>query len=388
MTEVLLDNFTLQGAYCFLKRGHTSSLYEACLAHLVESIVIYDTLFVPQDVLDLNNSCQEVVNLFGNIIVGKINQQTPHFRHHLVDYEMVTERIRPFIEKHRPFSAFENNPDVYQIEQEGLRQGWHLPGCTKYQEEPTLSFAERHTYYTWYCVRLAAALGTNYAPNPTRKSLFENPYFLKFPHFPSFERQLLDYFQDVRSKYAKSMAKVFPPVSHGFEIPLVYNYVKASSKSPQDIPAETLKLRNSQEAQAFRKLGSELEEAMQKGDITKLDKVKNEVKSLGERWSKTISTQKSTKKWTVFWMIGGTDFKTRWFSFNAVDRKPHFVFLHELVTAFPPNPTIWPVPPVRKRNKPKNRQKPRTKTLDFDRETESYLAEIIAQENITSEEGV
>lgn len=367
MTEVLLDNFTLQGAYCFLKRGQTSSLYEACLAHLVESVVIYDTLFVPQDVLNLNKSCKKVVNLLENIIVGKTNQQTPHCRHDHVDYKMVTERFRPFIEKHRPFRAFEENPDLYQIEKEGVPEGWSLPGCSMRWEEPPLSFAERHTYYTWYCVHLAAALGTNYAPNPTRKGLFDNPDFLKFPHFPSFERDLIDYFQDIRSKFFKSMAEVFPSVARGFEIPLVYNYVKASSRSPKDIPTETLKLRNSKEAQAFRNLCSELEEAMQNGDITTIDKVKNEVKYLEERWSESILPQRSTKKWTVFWMIGGTDFKTPWFSFNAVDRKPHFVFLHELVS-FPPNPTIWPVPPTaptRNWKRLKNRRKPRIKNLGF-----------------------
>lgn len=58
--ETLLDNFTLQGAYGFVLSGKKGRLYEECLSSLVESIVIYDNVYVPNDVLQLNDACKEI----------------------------------------------------------------------------------------------------------------------------------------------------------------------------------------------------------------------------------------------------------------------------------------------------------------------------------------
>ena len=128
-----------------------------------------------------------MASLLENVIIGKRTKKTPGFHHHLVDRRIV-EDFRPFIEKRQPFRAFEENTDAYQIERTGLPQGWSQPGRMG-SWDPSLSFAERHTYYAWYCVRLAAALGTNYAPNPSRKALFEGKDFLKLRVFPQFERE-------------------------------------------------------------------------------------------------------------------------------------------------------------------------------------------------------
>lgn len=40
--EVLLDNFTLQGAYGYLHESQHGRAFDRCLAHLVEAVVLYD----------------------------------------------------------------------------------------------------------------------------------------------------------------------------------------------------------------------------------------------------------------------------------------------------------------------------------------------------------
>jgi len=326
---VLLDNYTLQGAYCFLQEGKRAQLHEECLSHLIESIIIYDQIIVPDDVLSRNSACQHVAQQFSGFIVGKSMPKTPDIHHHVIDMDVV-EEFRPLLERRNPFHRFET-PDAYYIERAGRDPLLSPPGWMGRYERP-LTFAERHTYYSWYCVRLAAALGLNYAPNPTRVNLFRNREFRTLKPFPNFQRDILDYFEKVRKRHADSVNRVFRSLRKPLDLPIVYNHIKSKAQESTGIIAETIRLRNSLEAAAFRTLCAELEEASQSGDADKVDEIRGQIIELGDRWSESLAKPKTRKKWGVSLWIFGTDFETPWFKLQAVDQKPHFVFLHSLLS--------------------------------------------------------
>jgi hypothetical protein len=326
---VLLDNYTLQGAYCFLQEGKRAPLYEECLSHLIESVIIYDQIIVPEDVLSRNRACQQVAQQFSGFIVGKSMPWTPDIHHHVVDRHVV-EEFRPLLERSDPFGRFET-PEAYDIERAGRDPFFSPPGWMGRYERP-LTFSERHTYYSWYCVRLAAALGLNYAPNPTRVNLFENDEFLRLEPFPDFQRDILDYFETVRERHADSMNRVFRSLRQPLDLPMVYSHIKSKAQESAGIIAETIRLRNSREAAAFRTLCAELEEASQSGDAAKVDEIRGQIEELGGRWSESLAKPKTRKKWGVRLGIFGTDFETPWFKLQAVDQEPHFVFLHSLLS--------------------------------------------------------
>lgn len=144
-TPILLDNYTLQGAYCFLQEGKRSQLYEECLSHLIESVVIYDQIIVPDDVLSRNLACQHVAQQFSGIIVGKSMPQTPDLHHHVIEMDVV-EKFRPLLGRRNPFRRFET-PDADDIERTGRDPSLSPPGWMGRYERP-LTFAERQTYYS------------------------------------------------------------------------------------------------------------------------------------------------------------------------------------------------------------------------------------------------
>ena len=331
MTSVLLDNFTLQGSNCRL-HGEKGRLSELCLAHLVEAIVLYDTISVPADVLERNDACRSVAALFEGVITGLRNYQLPDFHHHLIDRSTVDE-LRPHIGD--AFGAYEKDPSAYLIERAGMPSSRSFEPGYMGRDEPTISFAERQAYYTWYCVRLAAAFGLNYAPNPTREALLRKPELFEVRGPAAIERDLLNYFQGTRAKYADSIAEVFPSIDDRLDLPLVYNLVKSRTTRQSDISARTMELRASKEAISFRKHCAKLVSALQAGNRSDLETTLADVKALGDIWAKTMSRgkQRKTIKLGVSYVVSlAPDVPIPW-PINDPTTKPHFVFVHELLKA-------------------------------------------------------
>ncbi len=299
---------------------------------LVEAIVLYDAISVPADVLERNDACRSIAALFEGVITGLRNYQLPDFHHHLIDRSTVDE-LRPHIGD--AFGAYENDPSAYVIERTGMPSSRSfLPGYMG-RDEPTISFAERQAYYTWYCVRLAAASGLNYAPNPTREALLRKPKLFEVRGPPAIERDLLKYFQGVRAKYAESIAEVFPSIDDRLELPLVYNFVKSRTTRPGDIVARTMELRASKEAVSFRKHCARLVSALQAGNRSDLETTLADTKTLGDTWAKTMSKgkQRKTIKQGISYVLSlAVDVSIPW-PIDDPTTKPHFVFVHELLKA-------------------------------------------------------
>jgi len=328
-TPVLLDNYTLQGAYGYLEEGRQTGLYEECFSHLIESIVIYDKILVPDDVLSRNLACQYIANQFGGVIVGESMAQTPDIHHHVVDMKVV-EQFDPLLEKVNLFRSFDVD-EAYYIERIGLPFS-SPPGYVGRYERP-ITFEERHTYYAWYCLKLAAALGLNYAPNPIRVNLFTIPEFSECKPFSDIQHDILKYFETIRAKRIESVNEVFPSLNKPIKLPLVYNFIRSKASESKGMIHETLKLRYSIEAAAFRTLCTELENAYQSGDAVTVDKIRGQIKELGERWSRSLAPEAARKNWKISMGGLGTDFTTPWIKLSAADNFPHFVFLHSLLSA-------------------------------------------------------
>ena len=109
-----------------------------------------------------------------------------------------------------PFGALEDE-NAHRIERIGHPFA-SPPGWMGRHERP-LSFAERQTYYMWYCIRLASALGINYAPSPIRVPLVTTPGFMDVKAFPDFAGDLVEYFGKVRQEYVAGLAEASSPLA-------------------------------------------------------------------------------------------------------------------------------------------------------------------------------
>jgi hypothetical protein len=329
----MVDNFTLQGSYCFLRPELKKNgiLAEECISNLIESVVIYDKIYVPDDVLKLNSACKEIVDQFDNVITGKAGTQLADYHHEIVDKEIL-QRFIPLLQRKDPFMKF-NNREAWSIEETGYP--WSSsPGYMGKYDRP-LQFGERHTYYTWYCIRLAASLHVNYVPNPTRIQLFNDPEFMaKTPLFDFRKKILLEFEEVGRAQNALIFDAFAAPGGIFLEMPLIYNYV---TKKNSNIVEETINLRNSKPAEAYREYCRELEDALTKrNDKQFLLNKRAEIRKLANQWSESLNNEKAKKKVNLAMpFIGGpsVDINVPIPNPSALDKRLHYVFIHTLLSA-------------------------------------------------------
>jgi hypothetical protein len=327
--DVLLDNFTLQATYGFL-HGTKYPLYEECVSNLIESIVIYDRIYVPKDVLNLNFACKEIADMFPGLIIGESNHRTPDIHHHLIKDEVISQFL-PLLGNKNPFEEYEKQ-HAEKIEQIGHPYvssiGITVPSRNR------LPFKIRHTYYTWYCLNLAASLGVNYVPNPTRIKLFESPNFMEQIPFTDFRRDVLKFFQKVNRLSNERISEVFRSIDQvELPFPLIYNYVRSEDSS--ELVRKTIELRESASARSYREFCRELETAFQQGNKQFLDQKANEIKELANQWAISLAQKRPKKKVTLstpFIGVASTDIEIPWFDPFSSKRKPHFVFIHSLLS--------------------------------------------------------
>jgi hypothetical protein len=332
MRQILLDNFTLQGSYGFLK-GHRTRLREGCLQVLLESVVLYDRIHVPSDVLNRNDASRWTADQFPGVITGQSMPLTPDLHHHVVDMK-VLERYRNLLKAHNPFSKFET-AEVYDIEQEGHPK-YYSPPRSMGRSYGYYSFSERHLYYSWFCTKLAGELGLNYVPNPTRVALFLDEAFRAKAKFPDFARDVIQYMEKVRAERARSMQEVFQSAKVPISLPMVYSFIKARAKDLTGFVEETVELRHSSEARAYRKFCEKLETSLQAGDLLPLDQATKDIEALAAQWSQSLGKAKGKRKWQITALTPaatlGTEVETPFPNPFALDRKPQFVFVHRLLS--------------------------------------------------------
>jgi hypothetical protein len=327
--EVLLDNFTLQGAYGRVSGTGDGRAYDQCLAHLTEALVLYDRLFVPADVLNRNDACRYIADRLSGVLEGRSlgtdDAKTPEIHHHVIEMSVV-EQFQPLLWDKNPFAQF---PEGQILEIERIGHQGSPPGYMG-RGETHLTFPERQTYYTWFCIRLASALGVSYAPNPMRVPLVTMPEFQSVPVVSTVASDVMGAFEQVRKQQSDRIGEVFKSLKPSVELPLIFNYLMSKSGGSVGILDAALELRESKPAAAFRAYCRELTTA----DVGTLLERRQEIEDLVRQWSNSLSSSRKTKTWSFSWFIG-TDFKTPWFNLKALDRKPHFLFLHSLLSTAP-----------------------------------------------------
>src|SRR5512140_1622993 len=122
MRQILLDNYTLQGSYSFLQ-GRRTTLREGCLQVLLESVVLYDRVYVPRDVLELNEASKWIADQFPDVVFGQLMPRGPDVHHDQVDLKRLG-RYSDLLKTHNPFHQFDGLAEAYEIELEGWAEGW------------------------------------------------------------------------------------------------------------------------------------------------------------------------------------------------------------------------------------------------------------------------
>jgi hypothetical protein len=334
--EVLLDNYTLQASYGYFQNNKRGLLYTESLSNLIESIVIYDKIFVPADVLNLNSACREIADRFRGIKQGRKMDLTPDLHHHSINMKIVNE-FRDLLSKKHPFAPFENQ-EAYDIELIGRPDYWSPVYMGRHRDDLPLSFSDRHIYYAWYCVKLSAELGMNYVPNPTRVNLFQNTEFMRVRPFADFGKSLLEYFKPLKKNYADRINDILKSHQVTLDLPLIFSYIK-SKGDYENMIAATLELRDSVPARGYREYCLELENALRRGDSNFVDSQIQEIKKLADQWSQSLTKKKAKKRFSFGFSFMGpnspsvnTDHEVSFPNPFASDRKPYFVFLHKLIS--------------------------------------------------------
>jgi hypothetical protein len=124
MRQILLDNFNLQGSYSFLQ-GRRTALREGCFQVLLESVVLYDRIHVPSDLLERNEVSRWTARQFPGVITGQSMRLTPDIHHHVVDMKVLA-RYKDLLKDHNPFQKFETE-EAYDIEWEGRPKNFPPP---------------------------------------------------------------------------------------------------------------------------------------------------------------------------------------------------------------------------------------------------------------------
>jgi hypothetical protein len=330
--EVLTDNYTLQGAYGYLKNANSRELlFESCLAHLVELLVVYDRIYVPADVLERNAASSEVASFFPEVISGKALPETPDIHHSAVNME-VLERLRPLINTD-PFRDVDLNAAV-QIEQIGHPFPTPPERMGKYQY---LTFGELHTYYTWFCVELSWAYRVNYAPNPIRNRLLITSKDIRLPVLPNLQKDVIRLFEETRKSHVEETGRMFPSLSRSLQFPMVYEYVRSNASSIEDIVEATRRLRDSKEAIGFRAFCVQLEEYYSQGRADLADENRKQIEELSQQWAQTLAEKKIRKSiragFSLLFIKADTDLQVPDRELHSVVKRPQFVFLHNLLSA-------------------------------------------------------
>ena len=354
-SKVLIDNFSLQGAYGYLYNRRKLNLFEECLASLIESCIIYDKIVVFQEILNLNRPCQKMANNFRNIISGaKI--RSPEILHRQIRGDIIS-KYRRLVKEDRPYEGidrrqFEEIDAIgHQLDETALERylnetnAWLKPehkyefqihkdeyknvGYQRYQ----YSLEERHLYYSWYCYTFARNNNMHYVPNPTRVNLFKNVSFARNVIFQTPREKILEKLKTIQEEIDFPIVDVLKSCYIPIDFPLVYEFVK-SKGGREKIVEETLKIRESPEAVDFRHYCNEIDEALVQRDRPFLRKTFSELKRVTDKWKKSLTT-KSTRPISI--AIGvpflnvSTPSKIPWFDLSGVKGKPHLVFLHSLL---------------------------------------------------------
>jgi hypothetical protein len=254
---------------------------------------------------------------------------TPDLHHHVIDLAIV-KKFEPLLAKKNPFKEFETK-DAAEIELVGRPKNYSPVGYIG-RDLPALDFSERHAYYSWYCVKLASALSVNYVPSPIRVDFLNDRDFIKREPFANLRKDIIDYSEKTRRKLYGGVQEIFKSLQVSFELPLIYNYIKSRSND-NNIVAETMNLRESEPARAYREYCRELDDTFVNKNNEDFVKKTNEIKTLAEQWSQTLTRERAKKTWSISPLpFLSTDFKTPWFNISAPDRKPHFIFIHSLLS--------------------------------------------------------
>lgn len=342
MRQILLDNFTLQGSYGFLQ-GRRSALREGCLQVLLESVVLYDRIHVPSDVLERNEASRWTADQFPGVITGQSMRLTPDMHHHVVDVKVIA-RYRELLADHNPFQKFETE-EAYYIEREGRPRGLSPPEWMG-RGRGSYTFSERHLYYSWFCTELGGELGLNYVPNPTRVDLFRDDAFRAKVNFPDFARDIIQRMEKVRAEQARLIQEVFQSVRVPISLPMVYSFIKANAKDATGFAKKALELRDSSEARAYRKYCERLDISVQEGSLVPASEALGEIEALAGQWSRSLGKAKKSRKWQLAALIPpvatvGTEVEAPFPNFGALDRKPQFVFVHRMLSQRGAEVSLW-----------------------------------------------
>lgn len=357
--QVMYDNFTLQGAYSYLHATSRSRLAEACMAHLVEGVILYEKILVPSEVLTRNEACSKLhESLAGVIDAGIIPDKSaidkqvdtrwapsgavddrilPEFHHHLVPHDIIPA-LHPWVDHAKALEGVDW-AELLAIELVGHPYPHSISYTDRGRHGPVISSAERLAYYTLSCIHRAHNLEMHYSPDPTREKFFEDDEFMSLSVLPagirkdfskSVAKDSIDMFGKTDRAHSESLRTLLPSLGKATAVPLVFNYVVNRAKSPEAVMEEALRVRAAAEAKAFRSHCDELEMAAKEGNLTRLIEAKHEIEEVSDRWSKSLSERKATKKWMIQFYVG-TEFTTPWFNWKPIERKPHFVFLHNIL---------------------------------------------------------
>ena len=310
--SVLIDNSTLKSAlgflddrrYNFYRRSDAWPISLISLRHLVESLILFDFVYVDQ--LDLEWALTD----YGNQAIGPIGEVIHGIN--LSDENRNTSRNLA-LDIARKTSQDYNIPQLASAGSPSAEAFWILQLCDRKEEHilqkeleqisafyggsnvrvsRSLAFA---TYRTAFYLLISQIWGIPYCPHPVRTP-FVAPYLQDTSKLrpESIRNWAIQEVANVRSqKIVRLNAEL--GTFYEVEVPLLFGIILSESKSSEEILQKTIEIRNSWYAKGFRRWTKRIDEAIQqRRDPVLPDEAFEEVRALCDEFA----AQRKTSLWT------------------------------------------------------------------------------------------
>lgn len=301
------------------------------IANLIESLILYDEIFVDSLSMSLVKEAQFVFNSFSDVFSNNSIKETPKVLISSSSKILLNEFCRrkrdlPILSNF--LAADESFLIDHLFEEDNVKDFFHFE---EMYFNPNLSY-NYHILRTIQYLIYSSYLKCSYSPNPARSSIIK--LFTTYKR-GSIRKDIVTFFDnETRKKYALEVKKVLPSSHLNLNIPLLlYPIVKSVSKG-LDLKNSINALRGSPYALEFRKWCRELETSILKNDGITIQKYLKQLQEVALEWRNSLKITKiAFKKIQIKDPFGLFSTNISLPYWNIKDRKKYrpFLFLHSLI---------------------------------------------------------
>jgi len=183
-----------------------------------------------------------------------------------------------------------------------------------------------------YYYRLAEAMAVNYCPHPLRGNIWKEKQYLPF-----IAHDIVTHFNNVvRIPHFTKLEGIVPSMRFEYNTPPIVRYILSKSNSIGEIFKNANELRMSRKAIEFRKFCKKLQDAYLLQDHSTVTNSLNAIQSTASEWAKSLAVSNEYKKVTLRDPFGivGVEMNIPVPSIFSTKKRGPLVFIHDLMQVY------------------------------------------------------